>query len=74
MAEIDEGILIDLPEFGGLDQWEECLAELKSLPQTPEVLEAIYRCGREIAEIKGIQPPSMGDRWSEHGFSIEEAE
>lgn len=68
----DDDVLIDLPEFGGLDQWEECLAELQTLPQTPEVLAAIERCGIEIAEIKGIPPPSIGDRWLDHGFVIKE--
>jgi len=56
--------LIDLPEFGGLDEWKAALAELQDMEPTQEVTEAILRCETEIAELEGRDPPTLGERMS----------
>ncbi len=55
-------ILIDLPEFGGVKEWRECRAELLTMPPSPEVTEAIIRCDEEIANLEGLEPPTLGER------------
>lgn len=64
-------VLIDLPEFGGLAEWQEALAELLTLDgDDPEVKEAIARCHEEIAELSPGGQLTMAEKWKENSFIV----